>query len=66
MLGLGEVKKEEVSEIMNELTFAFEDSNNTQEALKRYFHRMDRLTDVQKIPNTSERNKRDNENEQKA
>ena len=39
VLGLGEVKKEEVSEIMNELTFAFEDSNNTQEALKRYFHR---------------------------
>ena len=37
VLGLGEVKKEEVSEIMNELTFAFEDSNNTQEALKRYF-----------------------------
>lgn len=49
VLGLGEVKKEEVSEIMNELTFAFEDSNNTQEALKRYFHRMDRFTVVQKI-----------------
>ena len=30
VLGLGEVKKEEVSEIMNELTFAFEDSNRTR------------------------------------
>ena len=56
VLGLGEVKKEEVSEIMNELTFAFEDSNNTQEALKRYFHRMDVLRSFRKfrfLPNES-------------
>ena len=32
VLALGDAKKEEVSEIMNELTFAFEDTNNTQEA----------------------------------
>ena len=66
VLGLGEVKKEEVSEIMNELTFAFEDSNNTQEALKRYFHRMDRFTVVQKIPFSSERKYRAIEFEEKG
>ena len=44
----------------------FEDSNNTQEALKRYFHRMDRFTVVQKIPFSSERKYRAIEFEEKG
>ncbi|MFR3423662.1 MAG: hypothetical protein ACLTTO_08805 [Lachnospiraceae bacterium] len=61
------MEKEEVSEIMNELTFAFEDSNNTQAVpLKRYFHRMDRFTVVQKIPFSSERKYRAIEFEEKG
>ena len=55
VLALGDAKKEEVSEIMNELTFAFEDTNNTQEALKKYFRRTNIYTVKERIPFSSER-----------
>lgn len=55
VLGVNGTEEEQVEEVMNELTFAFEDTNNTQEALKKYFHRTNAYTVKQKIPFSSER-----------
>ena len=55
VLVIGDAKKEEVSAVMNELTFAFDDTNNTQEALKHFFRKTNMYTVKQKIPFSSER-----------
>ena len=55
VLGVHGTEREQVEEVMNELTFAFEDTNNTQEALKKYFHKTRAFTVQQKIPFSSER-----------
>ena len=55
VLGVNDTSKERVETVMNELTFAFEDRNNTQDALIRHFHRTNVWTVDEKIPFSSER-----------
>ena len=55
VLGVNGTEKERVETVMNELTFAFEDRNNTQEALAGYFHQTSAFTVNKKIPFSSER-----------
>lgn len=53
--GVGETDTERIEQIMNELAFAFEDVNNTQNALMSYFHRTNVWIPEEKIPFSSER-----------
>lgn len=55
VVGVQNFSKERVETVMNELVFAFEDRNNTQDALINYFHRTNVWTVDEKIPFSSER-----------
>lgn len=55
VLGVGETQSERVEMIMNELSFAFDDVNNTQDALMKRFRKMNIWTVTEKIPFSSER-----------
>lgn len=53
--GLNGTASEEITTAMNEIAFAFDDINNTQEALMQYFKRTGRWTIREKIPFSSDR-----------
>lgn len=55
VLGVGETKPERVEEVMNELSFAFDDVNNTQDALMKRFKKTKSWGIQEKIPFSSER-----------
>lgn len=55
VLGVGDTQSERVEMIMNELSFAFDDVNNTQDALMRRFQKTNIWPVTEKIPFSSDR-----------
>lgn len=53
--GVGDMEASRVEEIMNELAFAFDDVNNTQEALMQRFKKSGKWDIEEKIPFSSDR-----------
>lgn len=55
VLGVNGTEESRVEQVMNHLAFAFDDVNNTQEALMAYFVRRENWTVKEKIPFSSDR-----------
>ena len=58
VIGVGDTEREQVEAVMNEMAFAFDDVNNTQSALMKYFKKSSRWRPLEKIPFSSDRNYR--------
>lgn len=55
VVGVGDTEREQVEAVMNEMAFAFDDVNNTQSALMKYFKKSSRWRPLEKIPFSSDR-----------
>lgn len=55
VIGVGDTEREQVEAVMNEMAFAFDDVNNTQSALMKYFKKSSRWRPLEKIPFSSDR-----------
>lgn len=55
VVGVGDTEREQVEAVMNEVAFAFDDVNNTQSALMKYFKKSSRWRPLEKIPFSSDR-----------
>lgn len=55
VIGVNDTEKERVEAVMNEMAFAFDDVNNTQDALMKYFKKSSRWRPLEKIPFSSDR-----------
>ncbi len=55
VVGVGDTQREQVEAVMNEMAFAFDDVNNTQSALMKYFKKSSRWRPLEKIPFSSDR-----------
>ncbi len=55
VVGVGDMEREQVEAVMNEMAFAFDDVNNTQSALMKYFKKSSRWRPLEKIPFSSDR-----------
>lgn len=55
VIGVNDTEKERVEAVMNEMAFAFDDVNNTQDALMKYFKKSSRWRSLEKIPFSSDR-----------
>ena len=55
VIGVGDTEREHVEAVMNEMAFAFDDVNNTQSALMKYFKKSSRWRPLEKIPFSSDR-----------
>lgn len=53
-IGVGDTEREQVEAVMNEMAFAFDDVNNTQSALMKYFKKSSRWRPLEKIPFSSD------------
>lgn len=55
VVGVGDTEREQVEAVMNEMAFAFDDVNNTQSALMKYFKKSSHWRPLEKIPFSSDR-----------
>lgn len=55
VVGVGDTERAQVEAVMNEMAFAFDDVNNTQSALMKYFKKSSRWRPLEKIPFSSDR-----------